>query len=107
MHLSTGEPVAEMKGLVTKPEKEKIAENKKDFPDYIEIAEKGEASIYVKMGIWYNETGRIHLTVPDSGWFHTTVDDDPAGRRGHPNLFKKLARLLEEADRKPRPEIKD
>jgi hypothetical protein len=41
--------------------------------------------------------GHIHMTLPHSGWFHTTVVDKPDSKRGHPNLFAKLTRALREA----------
>jgi len=62
-------------------------------------SEKGGHTIYMKVGVWYNaESGDIHLTVPESGWFHTTVNNRPGSKRCHPNLFAKLARALKEAD---------
>lgn len=52
----------------------------------------------VQMSLWFNaETGHIHLAAPGSSWFITTVCNTPASKRGHPNLFGKLARLLDEA----------
>lgn len=43
----------------------------------------------------------IHLTIPGSGWFHTTVSNNPESKRYHPNMFKKLRRVLEEQNRWP------
>ena len=64
----------------------------------IRKSERGGNTAYLNVGAWLNtETGHIHLTLPNSGWFHTTVNPDPASLRGHPNLFKKLARALKEA----------
>lgn len=61
-------------------------------------SEKGGKTAYLKIGAWFDQrTGHIHLTLPNSGWFHTTVNDDPASKRGHPNLYAKLARALREA----------
>ncbi len=52
---------------------------------------------YARMGIWYQrKTGHIHLSVPESSWFVTTVSNDPSSKRYHPNLFQKLARYLAE-----------
>ena len=54
-------------------------------------------SIYFEIGVWYNEeTGSIHMTAKDAPGFHTTVRQDSKLKRGHPNLFKKLARCLRE-----------
>jgi hypothetical protein len=65
----------------------------------IRKSEKGGNTAYLNIGAWYDaETGHIHLTLPRSGWFHTTVSPDPDSKRGHPNLYKKLARALKEAD---------
>lgn len=41
----------------------------------IRRSEKGQNTAYLNIGAWYNaETGHIHLTLPHSGWFHTTVN---------------------------------
>lgn len=40
------------------------------------------------------KNGEIHLTVPNSGWFHTTVNAKDDSIRYHKNLFAKLGRLL-------------
>jgi len=42
--------------------------------------------------------------LPNSGWFHTTVNNNPTSKRGHPNLFAKLSRALKEAGA-PSPDI--
>lgn len=64
----------------------------------IKKSEKGDKSVYLNVGVWYDaEQGHIHLTLPRSKWFHTTVCNDPTSKRGHPNLFGKLARALKEA----------
>jgi hypothetical protein len=64
----------------------------------IRRSERGGNTAYLNVGAWYNaETGHIHLTLPRSGWFHTTVVSDQNSKRGHPNLFRKLARALREA----------
>lgn len=71
----------------------------------IRKSEKGGNTAYLNIGAWYNaSTGHIHLTLPNSGWFHTTVNRDEASKRGHPNLYNKLARALKEAG-VPGPEI--
>lgn len=64
----------------------------------IRKSEKGGNTAYLNIGAWYNvETGHIHLTLPRSGWFHTTVSNDPDSKRGHQNLYAKLVRALKEA----------
>ena len=77
-----------------------------DCPDYIEKAKKGDSSIYVRVGISYKEeTEEIYFSVQNSGWFITSVNNEEGSARYHRNLFEKMARLLEEADAKPRPEF--
>jgi hypothetical protein len=64
----------------------------------IRKSEKGGNTAYLNIGAWYDaKTGHIHLTLPHSGWFHTTVTDEAASKRGHRNLYAKLARALKEA----------
>ncbi|ESQ82047.1 hypothetical protein AEAC466_19200 [Asticcacaulis sp. AC466] len=73
----------------------------------IRKSEKGGNTAYLNVGVWYNkETGQIHMTLPHSGWFHTTVKEDEKSKRGHPNLYGKLARALKQAG-VPAPEIAD
>lgn len=73
----------------------------------IRKSEKGGNTAYLNIGAWYDEkTGHIHLTLPHSGWFHTTVTDQPKSVRGHPNLYGKLARALAFAG-VPGPQVAD
>jgi hypothetical protein len=73
--------------------------------DYVRKSEKGGNSVYFEVGVWYNkDSGHIHMTAPNSGWFHTTINDNEGSKRGHPNLYGKLARALKEAGA-PGPEI--
>jgi hypothetical protein len=52
-------------------------------------------SVYMEVGVWWDaEQGHIHLTAKDVPGFHTTVSSDPDSKRGHPNLFEKLAKVL-------------
>jgi hypothetical protein len=75
--------------------------------DDIRKSEKGGNTAYLNVGAWLDvETGHIHLTLPHSGWFHTTVSPDPESRRGHPNLYGKLAKALKLAG-VPAPEVED
>ncbi len=66
----------------------------------------GDKTVYLeRVGIWYDQpTDQIRITIPGSGWFHTTVNDNPKSARGHRNLFAKLARALKEAGA-PHPEF--
>ena len=62
-------------------------------------------SVYLDVGIWYDEDqGHIHITAKNVKGFHTTVNADSASKRGHPNLFRKLAKCLKEAGA-PAPDI--
>jgi len=63
--------------------------------DDIRKSEKGGNTAYLNIGAWYDaEKDEIHLTLPHSGWFHTTVNGREDSRRGHANLYAKLARAL-------------
>jgi hypothetical protein len=71
----------------------------------IRKSEKGGNTAYLNIGVWYDTgSGHIHLTLPHSGWFHTTVTSDPDSKRGNPNLYNKLARALKIAG-VPGPEV--
>lgn len=61
-------------------------------------SKRGGNTAYLKVGAWFDpDTEQIHLTIPESDWFHTTVNGNPDSKRGHPNLYRKLARALREA----------
>jgi hypothetical protein len=63
----------------------------------IRSSKKGNAA-YLNVGVWYEaETGHIHITLPNSKWFHTTVNDKPSSKRAHHSLFTQLARAMKEA----------
>ena len=77
------------------------------MPEYISKSQKGGNAAYLRIGAWYDQaTGHIHLTAPNSGWFHTTVNARATSKRGHPNLYNKLARALQEAG-VPGPQVVD
>lgn len=64
----------------------------------IRKTERGGKAVYLNIGAWYDEkTGHIHLTLPHSKWFHTTVNADEGSVRCHKNLYGKLAKALNEA----------
>ncbi|MEO1169137.1 MAG: hypothetical protein AAFW97_10555 [Pseudomonadota bacterium] len=66
--------------------------------DDIRTSKKGGRTAYLNIGAWYDEeSGHIHLTLPHSGWFHTTVNSEDGSVRCHKNLYGKLARALREA----------
>ena len=70
----------------------------------IRSSKKGNAA-YLNVGVWYDaETGHIHITLPNSKWFHTTVNDKPSSKRAHHSLFTQLARAMKEAGI-PHPEV--
>lgn len=62
----------------------------------MEVSKQGK-SVYVQVGIWLNEdTGHIHLTVPETDYFHTTINANEGSARCHKNLYAKLGRFLRE-----------
>jgi hypothetical protein len=64
----------------------------------IRKTEKGGKAVYLNIGAWYDPSnGHIHLTLPRSDWFHTTVNNEAGSKRCHPNLYSKLTRALREA----------
>jgi hypothetical protein len=66
--------------------------------DDIRRSEKGGNTAYLNIGIWYDASnGHIHMALPRSKWFHTTVTNDPDSKRGNPNLYNYLARALKAA----------
>lgn len=72
----------------------------------VEVSKPGK-SVYLNIGVWYDsDQDHIHVTAKDVPGFHTTVARDPESKRGHPNLFDKLARVLKGAGA-PYPAIVD
>jgi hypothetical protein len=72
----------------------------------VETSKQGN-SVYLNLGVWYDaDKDHIHLTVKGVPGFHTTVTRNPISKRGHPNLFGKLAKVLKNAGA-PAPEIDD
>jgi hypothetical protein len=70
----------------------------------METSKPGNA-VYLEMGVWYDpDHGHIHLTAKGVHGFHTTVNGDPTSKRGHPNLFAKLAKVLGDAGA-PHPQV--
>ena len=74
----------------------------------IRKSKRGEKTVYLDgVGVWWNkEHNRIHVTVKDVKGFHTTVNCNENSKRGHLNLFYKLARCLRDAGA-PHPPIPD
>ena len=58
-------------------------------------SKKGGA-VYTRIGVWRSETGAIHMTLDGVKGGHVAVTGDPSKRSGHPALFEKLTRLLED-----------
>lgn len=73
----------------------------------MEVSKPGK-SVYLEVGVWYEaDTNQIHLTAKNVPGFHTTISGNPSSeRRWHPNLFNKLAKVLQEAGA-PAPELLD
>lgn len=57
-----------------------------------------EETKYVRLEInlWLRDDGQIGISTTD---FITTVNDRPDSKRGHPNLFGHLKKVLREAGR--------
>ena len=71
----------------------------------IRKSRKGSKTAYLNICAWYDpKTEHIHLTLPNPGGFHTTVNAKETSKRSHPNLYFKLARALKEAG-VPSPEV--
>ena len=55
-------------------------------------------SVYLEIGVWYKEeTGSMHIASNDVPDFHTTVRADAKLKRVHPNMFRKLAKILHDS----------
>lgn len=66
--------------------------------DSVRNSGNGGKTAYFEISAWYDEaSGDVHLVLPHADGFHTTVNDRPGSRRGHPNLFAKLRRALRAA----------
>ena len=69
------------------------------------MSERSGKTAEVTIGLWFDEeAGDIHLRIPGHGL--STVNPDPASKRGNPHLFNKLAKVLREQG-KPHAEIRD
>jgi hypothetical protein len=53
-------------------------------------------SLKLELRVWYDEQSR-HIKLAGPGLTASTVSNDPASVRYHPNLYRKLARALSEA----------
>lgn len=65
------------------------------------MAKRSGKTAEVRIGLWFDEeAGDIHLRIPGHGL--STINADPASKRGHPHLFNKIAKVLREQG-KPHP----
>jgi hypothetical protein len=53
-------------------------------------------SIPLELRVWYDPASK-HIKLAGEGLTASTVSNDPASTRYHPNLYRKLARCLAEA----------
>lgn len=60
-------------------------------------------SISLELRVWYDEKSR-HIKLAGKGLTASTVSNDPASKRYHPNLFRKLTAALRDAGA-PAPDI--
>lgn len=53
-------------------------------------------SVPLEIRVWFDSKTR-HIKIAGKGLTASTVSNDPASKRYHPNLFKKLRKVLIEA----------
>ncbi len=54
-------------------------------------------SVEFNARIWRKDPGRIAIASPEAG-FISTVSNDPKSKRYHPNLYKKLDKILNDRE---------
>jgi hypothetical protein len=55
-------------------------------------------TVTFEVSVWWNpEDKKIHLASKESETLIATVTNNPTKRRGHPKLFRELAKILREA----------
>lgn len=60
------------------------------------LSENGK-TVTLQISVWWNPKDRkIHLASSESKTLIATVNNDPDNRRGHPKLFRELAKILKE-----------
>ena len=64
-----------------------------------------DKSINLNLRVWYDDKSR-HIKLAGPGLTASTVSNDPASKRYHPNLFLKLATALRNAGA-PAPGVSD
>lgn len=57
---------------------------------------KGGKSVHIEIGFWLNDDGSIHVTSNAEKDFHVAVNQDPARKNGHPTLYDRLAKILQD-----------
>lgn len=57
----------------------------------------GGKSVKLEVRVWYDDKLR-HIKLAGKGLTASTVSNDPGSKRYHPNLYRKLAKVLREAD---------
>jgi hypothetical protein len=59
---------------------------------------KNRKTVAFEVSVWWDPEDRsIHLASNESDTLILTVNDDPMKARGHPKLFRELAKILREA----------
>ena len=70
---------------------------------HTDMTARSSKTAYPRIGVWVDEAqGDIHLSIPGHGL--STVNSNPASKRGNPHLFDKLAKALRD-EGKPHPTI--
>ena len=57
---------------------------------------KSGKSVHIDVGFWLQEDGSIHLTSNALKNFHVAINEDPDRKNGHPTLYKRLHKILEQ-----------
>jgi hypothetical protein len=53
-------------------------------------------SVKLEVRVWYDEKTR-HIKLAGKGLTASTVSNDPSSKRYHPNLYRKLSKVLRDA----------
>ena len=67
----------------------------------VKVGREGTRRIEMRVSVWYDQDGQIHLSSPDDNKFMTSVNNRPGSERHHQSLYDHLKRILQEAGRSP------
>jgi len=63
----------------------------------MKVSKTGKTVTFEVSAWWEEKDQKIRLTSKGREVFILTVNDDPASKRGHPKLFRELAKILRKA----------